>query len=587
MPIAAPSSVRAADEADLPILSPEEFQRLPPDQLQRYARGHARQRLTKMRNQVATLVDQAVAEHAEGGVIVAENRFSMQQQWSESDIAEFAKAPAPDGFKAWKLGGPRQLGFEEPKGQLHHSAALEDFVLKRRLDNRSERPAERNHRIKQGELLFSYVGSVLAHSDAAHRAVACELLSYFPLEAIHQEFLTQMAELMRDDAIAFQGTKLLKELPPEDKRRYHLGEATVGEIAKLSLESIVGIRFASADDFDRWCKDNSDFRERLWYWRVRWHNHAFDIPLETINPRLGLKLMLLAPIESATESEALASWPPGERAGAHPPLQITYWGGGLYPSNTADYVRIHKLQGELVRIVQHEVDWPMVPDDSVLSVLYSYVLLPEDLPLLLRLLEDSQGALAPKARQPQWSDHEVVTHRTKLVRLAIDLAPDRAEEILVAELQRPAAGCLPGVDLMAISGLNHWDIIKAAALRDEFRDNVRAVVKALGKMKTPPARAALDDLLKSLHLDKIEEPRFQPDPSMAVYGLLSDLADAAKVLNGGPVVTNEQLDGAKVLDSSRGKGARPIPEEVAHNRTIPDARRQIVKQLGEFFAREK
>jgi hypothetical protein len=303
-------------------------------------------------------------------------------------------------------------------------------------------------------------------------------------------------------------------------------------------------------------------------------------------PEQALKLILLAGNDSATEAEALASWPQEQRVAPNTPLKVWSWGGGLYPIDLASYVRVHKLQPELVRIVQHEVDWPVLPDDDVLRSL-PRILLPEDLPLLLKLLEDSKGALAPGKHDTYWCVNEVVTDRTRLVRLAVEFAPDRAEEILVEELKRPAAGCLPAVDLMAITGLAHWDLIKAAAQRDTFRGNVHPVIRALAELKTPAARRALGELLVSLNIGAFEQPKYYSDAAAGVHALLVDFASVAESMNGARVVTKELLARAEVQDTARGKGAVPIPLEVSHNRKAPAARREVVEQLARFFAREK
>jgi hypothetical protein len=171
--------------------------------------------------------------------------------------------------------------------------------------------------------------------------------------------------------------------------------------------------------------------------------------------------------------------------------------------------------------------------------------------------------------------------------VAIELAPEKADQILVAELERPTAGCQVCLDLIALSGLAHWDIIKAATVREPSANNVHTVIPAVAKLGTPAARHALGELLAALSLETAPDPRdVYPGETVGIAGLLADFAAAATAIGGQGVVAKDALERAR-RRFARGKGGRLTPEDVTHNDGVPEARRQIVKQLSEFFAREK
>jgi hypothetical protein len=253
----------------------------------------------------------------------------------------------------------------------------------------------------------------------------------------------------------------------------------------------------------------------------------------------------------------------------------------------ARFVNDHQLKGLLFQILEHRTvlggsagdgSSQTVADYRIVSLLPK-LLTPADVPMLLHLL-----AAPPRTIRPDTIDGKWVLRaesRTRVVRLATALSPDKAEEILVQQLQIPATSRVLGADLLKISGLRHWPLIKTAALREGRSYNIGEVIAALGAQQTPAARRALGELLDGLSFNPPAGERYPEGQFDFNHRWLSDFAAAATALNGGvPVVTAEQLKAARYQN-----GKITALERAQLNRDVPARQAQVRQTLHDFFWR--
>jgi hypothetical protein len=163
----------------------------------------------------------------------------------------------------------------------------------------------------------------------------------------------------------------------------------------------------------------------------------------------------------------------------------------------------------------------------------------------------------------------------------VALSPERAEEILAQQLQIPATSRVLGADLLRISGLRHWPLIKTAVLRDGRSDNIGEVIAALAAQQTPAARHALGELLDGLSFNPPAGERYPEGQFVFNHRWLSDFAAAATAFNGGvPIVTAEQLQAARYQNFKL-----TAEQRVERNRDVPARQAQVRQMLHDFFWR--
>ena len=207
-------------------------------------------------------------------------RQAAARQWAAELTATFDQAvkehAAATQELAWLKPGQREMlsSLQSPGSVANHapsahwwpgpaaegrSQILENFAKKLRAAGRNDEVA----------VCLDLARGYLNHGAPQYRAVACEFVGHFPLQAIDAGLLPAVAERLNDSAKAFDEARLEWGQMATYITRLANG-ASVADFARRALASATGFRFANAKAFNFWWQGNKDYPHRLWYWAKRW-----------------------------------------------------------------------------------------------------------------------------------------------------------------------------------------------------------------------------------------------------------------------------------------------------------------------------
>ncbi len=518
------------------------------------------QRRAEIAKEVAAVFEKAVKEHAKAADELA-------------GLSSDRHVPMREGikFKPWSSGAL------EGGDSLNRSDSLEGCVVKVRAVAKKGRDAE----------VAAYVraaAAFLRHKDPKYRAVACEMLCHFPHRAVELGATPLVGKLLDDRSVAFAGASLGLGQVALYISRLKNG-IDVAFLARRAMARMTTFSFAGADAFETWWAQNKDYRGRLWYWAARWRTvkPAADLAcLAHLKPLQALKFILLVKNRDARLAEALRAF---EVDGKGPKGEPVRWAHNIdcfepRPVTVTAYVKKHKLKGTILAILRRQIDWACVTNNPKAWGTMLYYMLPTlrailtkaDVPVIERLLAEPEGVLI------------AATHlQRELIKLAIDLDADGAERILLAHWEQDRTRYFVAANLIRLTGLKHWDRVKAA-----YRDGAKPwIIRALAGLKSPEVPGILRELLQA------EDWSGPLEDDLAKYGyevsswsllMLRTFADAGKTLNGGKVVIKKE-DLARARTRGPTKMERELTaEKKAHNARVRALRAEIVKRLDAFFA---
>lgn len=325
---------------------------------------------------------------------------------------------------------------------------------------------------------------------ADYRALACELLGHFQTEMAELGLIPEVGNVLDDDAFAFGG--MHRVLPQSGRPWWEVGEKmAVADVARWVLVATTGIQFPSKEEFLAWWQNNSAYRERIWYWQVRWCAHkASDdlVLLERIDPHRALKIMLLVNNPSALRAEA-GSTSLDVRSSM---VRVI----GPKTDAIADFIRQNNLKQTLLAVLSGSVVWPELQIDQYsrmgfvnkISDLSTGVFERADAKALEGILNSGEGLLA---KEPQ--------EQATIALLAARLEPERHDEIVLSQLKRNADQPSLAVDAIQRTSLKHWELIKTTFGRSRDYEQ-ETIIDALGSLKDSAARKALGELMASQDL---------------------------------------------------------------------------------------
>jgi hypothetical protein len=251
----------------------------------------------------------------------------------------------------------------------------------------------------------------------------------------------------------------------------------------------------------------------------------------------------------------------------------------------AGFVQKHSLEDFLIELLAGECPWPEVAHENYLdeerlngSIARLYLmdrLLPvAELALrrehAFRIEEASRRRFVPPAFHPGTAG--------RLTLLCARLDPARAEQVILAHLDRDPGEANLVAALVAKTGTKHWKKIKALYAGLEPDPGKKQVVLALGG-RDEEGRAALRELIVQERPSATRVGRESGADLSAKEGLFRAFVDAAQRLNGGQAVIDEEL-----LRKACFAGGKSDWPQLEHNLEVPAAREEALRKLSEFFA---
>jgi hypothetical protein len=535
--------------------------------------------------QLAATFDQAVKEHAAATEALA--WLKPGQTELVSSLVPGRPIPKhPPFYGSWSTG-------------LYQSQTLENCVKQLLAAGRNDELA----------VHLEFAQRYLNHDQPQYRAVACEFLSYFPLQMIDRGLLPVIAQRLGDSAKAFDGARLVMGQQADFITRLANG-VSVADVARAALAGATGFQFPDARAFDVWWQGNRDCRHRLWYWVMRWERlpmaaapppgagqwttpvatAASKVSVETEFPALvaalapdeALKTLLLAgnPGAIAAQSGAKTRFDP--TLNVQPAANAACWNGsGLYiePKVVARFVQDYSLKPRLLELLRQDQPWPEVVTSVSKNRLLNCVVevlkiaaTPSDAAAIQQALDHATPVLA--------SDPAL---EARLTLLLTTLAPERSEQILLSQLEQNSKAANLAAELIRTTGLRHWDVI-APALRDGY---VReTILPPLAGLRTPEAAKVLGGLLAREQLAgedlKADLTRWghEINGNGSRGSLFVAYVRAATLFNGNrPVIGEDLFNRARCFCWKGG----PSEQDLEHNRGVPAARAEAIEKLREFF----
>jgi beta-lactamase regulating signal transducer with metallopeptidase domain/HEAT repeat protein len=526
--------------------------------------------------EIADTFDQAVKEH----------NAAAQQLADVKPGAAVNPRDAKD-FIPWGLA----LG-SDPVGEVCLNRSETLATLFRRLGD----PTSAAARPSSGDP--AYAGRRLAYAEAAGRfltnkdpkyvAVACEFLAHLPAEAVDAGLTPALAGLLSRRDAAFEGVTRGVTQQSDSLTRI-AGGVTVGMLADAALAEMTSFHFADPSTFQVWWNRNQDYRNRLWYWSLRWRGVRRETAdyaradVAALPPAQALRFMLLAGNTFAKLADAGVPVDAAlGRLGTGPILEQRRYAPSFHGSIIADLVQRHGLKNDLMAVVRQDPPWPEAKGKEALRALFlsddgSTTVLPivmqpglrasfdkADVDAIVKEVEDARGLL---------SNDQLLN---QFVETVLMLDPSRAEGLCVSLLKRNPKQPLIAARLVRYSALQHWDLVQAACPPGADR---RPVVEALGDLRTPEAAAIL---LRWMNVQdwtpKLNNLGYESDPAMGY--LRESFAKAANAMNRGQPVIAKDL-----LDRATWRGSKSSPEELkAANKDVPAAQAELVAALKKFFA---
>ena len=459
-------------------------------------------------------------------------------------------------FPIWSLSG---RGYGDC---LNRSPAMEEFVTAAG---------------KSAELpdLLPLAVKRLDKADAPARGVACEFLAHFPRQMLEAGLLPDLAKVLDDSRFCFDGASIGMGQTADYIHRLDKG-MSVADLANLVMQRATTFSFPSRKSFDGWWPRNKDYRQRLWYWSLRWWRAVPEPPaladVTDLKPGEGLRLLLLAGNGPAAVVDAGlpegCRFNSGKRIEPDSPQQRSNPDVGVSCAAIADYIRKHELKTTVIGTLHGEVPWPEARGkDAFTSLVHTVIyVLPvicdqADVPRLKPLLgrKDEPFSLV----------------QLELSNLVVKLDPPEAEAVIVEQLRKGLPGSVP--ELIRISGLKHRELIHKLGPGG-------GVLEALASLGTPEAAALAGQWLNQRDwTPKVNQWGYESDSSPGF--LFMDFVAAAKTFNGGKPVIAKDL-----LDRSRFRIGKWTKEQVEaarpHNDAVPANRAKAIERLKAFFTKQ-
>jgi hypothetical protein len=525
--------------------------------------------------EIAATFDQAVKEH----------NAAAQQLADVKPGADVNPRDAKD-FIPWGLGFGSDLVGEVC---LNRSEAL--ATLFRRLGDPTSaaaRPSPGDPAYADRRLAYAEAaGRFLTHKDPKYVAVACEFLAHLPAEAVDAGLVPALAGLLGRRDAAFEGaTRGVTQQSVSLSRL--AGGVTVGTLADAALAEMTSFHFADERTFQAWWDRNQDYRNRLWYWSLRWRGVQRETAdyaradVAALPPAQALRFMLLA--GNAYAKLADAGVPADAalgRLGTGPILEQRRYAPSFHGSIIADLVQRNGLKNDLMAVVRQAPPWPEAKGKEALRALFlsddgSTTVLPimmqpglrasfdkADVDAIVKEVEDARGLL---------SNDQLLN---QFVETVLMLDPSRAEGLCVSLLKRNPKQPLIAARLVRYSALQHWDLVQAACPPGADR---RPVVEALGDLRTPEAAAILLRWMNEQDwTPKLNNLGYESDPAMGY--LRESFVKAANAMNRGKPAIAQDL-----LDRATWRGSKISPEELkVANKDVPAAQAELVAALKKFL----
>ena len=500
----------------------------------------------------AATFDKAAREHAAG--------FSLQDPVAGIDGSTLGKLATP----VWPL-----RGIHAPHKVLNRAPALMALA-------KQARQLKQEGHAAQVAAYCRAAGAYLASPQAGYRALACEFLAYFPVEAIENGALPAVGELLADDANAFPGIENYRDPSPNDEGRATVSTTTltVAEVARAAIFNMVYLQFDTPAHFHVWWQANTEYARRLWYWSMRFEATDDDwaqlgkLPLEQ-----SVKILLLLNNETVRQQEITAAWqqaPAGLFGGIwHNPVPPTV-------DKAAQFLTRHKGQSLLLDLLAGTVTWPEVQGDGE-------VLLGETIARLLpSVLTKADAAAVQKIADEK---HGLAASPTEQVDLILDAAlldPEHGAPLLLAQLERTPDRWDMALGLLQISGLQHWETLQRYFAKFPVEGQCM-LIRQLGALNTPQARDALGGLFTADRLEAAIEPGGKIKAVDAPRAArLHAYFDAVQALNDNtPVIDPIALETATRYGTRKDADNH---EESYASRDLFPARSLVIRRLKEFFA---
>jgi hypothetical protein len=512
----------------------------------------------KLATRLDEVLAKAAGEHSEATKQLAPLSPGRGLRFEASLNPKFDTAPGFDrkNFQAWSL---NEHGYGEC---LNRSAAMEELVL---AAGKSAELAD----------LLRLAIKRLDKADASARGVVCEFLAHFPRQTLEADLLPDLAKVLADSRFCFDGASI--DMGQESDYINRLGKGmSVADLANLVMWRATTFSFPSRKAFDGWWTRNKDYRQRLWYWSLRWRRAMPEPPaladVADLKPADGLRLLLLAGNGAAVVVDA--GLPESNRFNGDgrtdpgSPVQRTCVDVDVSSATIADCVRKHdELKAAVIGTLHGEIPWPEARGKEGFNSLVSTVI------YVLPLICDKADVPRLKPLLGR-KDEPIRRIQRELSDLVVKLDPAEAEAVIVEQLNKGLAASVP--ELIRISGLKHRELIHKLGPGGD-------VLRALASLGTAQAAALAGQWLNERDWTPKVDDRCGYEIDSAPEFLFLDFVQAARAFNGGQPVVSDDLVKQSMWRAHKTATPEEIRAEAQHNKQVPANRAQALAKLKEFF----
>ena len=420
---------------------------------------------------------------------IAESAAMTEELQQQAKLVRDVPPGLPSETRPRRQSALPSIGEESGKSKrITRSDALEDLTERLNKDSRRQMTPE----------LRAYAaaaGEILSDPDPAFRGMACVFLGLIGPHTVEAGLLPNLAARLSDTDAAI---KALQDQPVPQSTRSLLPPPTstpltVGELAQMGLTGATNLRFMDPVTFQEWWQANRVYESCLWYWSLRWGRQGGperDLPrLFARDPQAALPILMLAASYNCLEREArptVARSAPvgrtetstgpfclfraaqaGQRGGANNAVTTSArhcwrWLWVISPGRT----RCRTLTAKDVALTR------VIPVLAAAST-------KADAPEIRGLLEASKGLAGTSAKI-----------QVALMRVAAALDPENAVKVMLEQLGRNPALPSLAADLVARTGVEHWDVIKGSYTHTPGGDEegVKALIAAVAALKPGEAR---------------------------------------------------------------------------------------------------
>ncbi|MHB0998280.1 MAG: hypothetical protein ACYC27_03460 [Armatimonadota bacterium] len=411
-----------------------------------------------------------------------------------------------------------------------------------------------NKQVESAPVYRSAIIVELRSDNSYNRGLACQLAGlYFDLD-----FVYALGQLIDDNTpsvpVMTVGTP---QTGPAIKTWV---KPTVGQMAKLSLISLIQMSFTTKAHFDNWWKANKNYKDKLWYWSAKWNRrvdysmwisingniHPTALPVKVDGKVLendlqtlagmpgdtGLKILLLHDNTPAKQYEAYTSVGLDDKT-AREHLWVIHKIRDSMISKydlVTKYVKDHKLKLRLLELMRNENLYPEVKSGG------SDVLFWRIYTIGVKVFTlDDEPILA--VTQQKTTDRNYII---LLAMLRIKLSPEKADAIALNTLNKHPDFYQMAVELISRHGTaNPKLLLKSfSAVRYYEKDYITEAVYNAAKKGLPVSASFVAEMAESL--DDLEYKKNDSN-YFSSSRIIRYLAQTVNIIKGKEIIPIEKI----------------------------------------------